>query len=577
MTDFILVSAKRTWLFFILAFACRPVLPQCVSTFPYVEDFENSPAWTAVSVANGDWTWGTPNHTYVIQGAGSGSKCWSVGNLTGAFYNFWQQSYVQSPCLDFSNLHYPHITFKLFYESEFHFDGGNLQYSTNGGATWTNVGTYPEANDCNTKNWYNHNNISYLNNPSWIPVKNGWSGNVQAGGTGWDPANPSAGCLGGNGPGGWITAEHCLNGLGGQTNVLLRFTFAAGYSCNNFDGFAFDSIAITDGVPLAPEFTFSCSGNSFGFSSVNASCPAANAWSWDFGDGSTSSSFDPSHTYASPGTYTVTLTSSGGACNPPGTVTHSLTTLNAEIVSSNDVSCNGGYDGSATVGVSAPGNNFTYSWSPVGGNGPIAVGLPAGNYSVTVTDTAGCSDVATLTITQPPPLAAFTASAFQTDVYNTEIFFFDQSPGAISWSWNFGDLVFSTAQNPVHVYAGAGVYNVVLTVNYANGCSDSIVHEIIINEDFTFYAPNSFTPGGDGVNEIFLPLGVGWETGSFELWIYDRWGQEIFHTNEPALGWDGKSSGGKSVVQEDIYVWRVNVRDGSGKAHEFTGKIAVLK
>jgi gliding motility-associated-like protein len=577
MKIFNFISLRKSFVFFFSA--C--ILPggmycQCVSTFPYVEDFENAPAWTTVSVANGDWAWGTPNHTYAIQSAGSGNKCWSVGNLSGAFYNFWQQSYVVSPCFDFSNLHYPHIKFKLFYESEYHFDGGNLQYSTNGGNTWTNVGTYPEANDCNTQNWYNHNNVTYLNNPSWIGVKNGWSGNIQQGGSGWDPSSPSANCLGGNGPGQWITAEHCLNGLGGQASVLLRFTFAAGYSCNNFDGFAFDSVAISDGVAMSTDFTFSCQGNSFSFSPLNSTCPAANAWTWDFGDGTNSTAQNPSHTYATSGTYTVTLTASGGACNPPGVITHTLSTLNAVITSSTNVTCNGGYDGSAGVTVTPSGGGFTYNWIPFGGNNSFATGFPAGDYSVTVTDAGGCSATASVTITQPAPLAAYTASDFETDVYNTQIFFFDQSPGAIAWSWNFGDSTFSALQNPVHAYTASGIFEVVLTVNYANGCSDSIFHTLKINEDFTFYCPNSFTPDDDGINEIFLPLGLGWDLNSYDLWIYDRWGQKIFHTTNSAEGWNGKTTKGKEVVQQDIYLWRVNLRDERGGNHEYTGKILLI-
>src|ERR1700739_860069 len=94
---------------------------QCITAFPHVDDFETAPTWTAFTAptstwTSSDWAWGHPNHAYVIQSAGSGNNCWCVGKLTGAFYNFWQQSYVQSPCFDFTNLQYPHVKFKLFYD-----------------------------------------------------------------------------------------------------------------------------------------------------------------------------------------------------------------------------------------------------------------------------------------------------------------------------------------------------------------------------------------------------------------------------------------------------------------------------
>ena len=133
---------------------------QCITTFPHVDDFETAPTWTAYTAptstwTSSDWAWGHPNHAYVIQSAGSGQKCWCVGTLTGAFYNFWQQSYVQSPCFDFTNLQYPHVKFKLFYDSEYKYDGGNLQSSIDNGATWQDVGLLNDPADCNTANWYN--------------------------------------------------------------------------------------------------------------------------------------------------------------------------------------------------------------------------------------------------------------------------------------------------------------------------------------------------------------------------------------------------------------------------------------
>ncbi|MBS1634326.1 MAG: gliding motility-associated C-terminal domain-containing protein [Bacteroidetes bacterium] len=396
-------------LYFLLVFIGFTANAQ-ITTYPYVEDFETSPAWTAVSIANSDWAWGTPNHTYVIQSAGSGNKCWSVGGLTGAFYNYWEQSYVVSPVFDFTNLQYPHIRFKLFYDSEYHFDGGNLQYSTNGGTTWTNVGAYNDPVDCNTQNWYNYNSINYLNNPAWIAVKHGWCGNTQAGGTGWDPANPGVNCVGGNGVGHWVTAEHCLTGLAGQPNVLLRFTFGAGFTCNNFDGFAFDSVAISNGIPNSAGFTHSCAvANTVSFTSTYAPCPQTNAWLWNFGDpasgaSNTATTQNATHTYSGPGTYTVTLIAKGGACNPPDTVIQVVQVMSGSVNSHTNVACFGGNNGVASSIAANGAAPYSYTWTPSGGNASVANGLPAGNYTLTIADANNCQVTSTVAITQPPAL-----------------------------------------------------------------------------------------------------------------------------------------------------------------------------
>jgi gliding motility-associated-like protein len=409
-------------LIFIFSFSKTFAQP-CINVFPHVEDFELAPTWTAMTAptssvaASSDWAWGTPNHTYVIQSAGSGNKCWSAGNLTGAFYNYWEQSYVVSPCYDFTNLQYPHIKFKLFYDCEYHFDGGNLQTSINGGATWVDVGTcggtnaapIPEPNDCNTQNWYNYPGINYLDNPAgFVPSKNGWCGNTQAGGVGWDTASPTTNCVGGNGPGHWITAEHCLAGLAGQPNVIFRFTFGSGFTCNNFDGLAFDSVAVSNGIPNSATFTKVCaSPSTINFNATPNACPT-NTYAWDFGDAAsggtnTSASQNPSHTFSGPGSYTVSLIASGGACNPPDTIKQVVNIMSAAVTSFSNASC--GSLGSATVTVTSGLNPVTYTWSPIGGNTSVGTGLTQGNYTVSVADAGSCPVTATVSITQPSSLS----------------------------------------------------------------------------------------------------------------------------------------------------------------------------
>ncbi|HXB39718.1 MAG TPA: PKD domain-containing protein [Bacteroidia bacterium] len=470
---------------FISVFSFGELKAQCVNTFPYVEDFETVPAWTAVSVPNAtcttaDWTWGTPNHTYAIQSAGSGTKCWNVGGLTGAFYKFWEQGYVVSPCFNFTNLQYPHIKFKLFYECEYHFDGGNLQYSLNGGTTWIDVGTcggtnaspVPEPNDCNTHNWYNYPGINYLNNPpGFVTSKHGWSGNTQAGGVGWDPSNPGVNCVGGNGQGHWLTAEHCLTGCGGQPNVLLRFTFGAGYSCNDFDGLSFDSVAVSNGISNSATFTHICaSANTVNFAATPNACPT-NTYAWNFGDvasgaANTSASQNSSHTFSGPGSYTVTLIASGGACNPPDTIKQVVNIMTATVTTFTNVSCNGANNGAATVTTTSALNPVTYTWSPSGGNAATASGLSPGTYTVSVSDAGSCPVKATVNITQPTPIVV---TPTQTNVLCN-----GASNGSASVNVTGGTPAYTYSWTPsggtTSAAAGLSAGNYSVTVTDANNC-----------------------------------------------------------------------------------------------------------
>ena len=372
---------------------------QCtVNSYPYFEDFESGPGIWSNGGTNSSWTYGTPNKP-VITGAASGQNCWTTGGLTGSSYNNSEHSTITSSCFDFSTLNYPFISFQIFWETEKKFDGGNLQSSIDGGVTWVNVGAFGDAVDCNTDNWFNYDPITYLGSPAWITVRHGWSGNIQAN---------SGSCLGGGGSGTWVLAKHCLTGLANQPNVLLRFTFGSGSSCNAYDGLAIDDITISEGAVIQPDFTYTCgAGNAFSFLG-NTPCTAAQSWSWDFGDPSsgsnTSTAINPSHTFSAPGTYTVTATLSGGPCNPPGTISKTVQVIGGNVINIQNPSCPGLSDGSAQANPTNGASPFSFSWSS-GETNSNANQLPGGANSVTITDNNGCTLTLPVQLTDPTPIS----------------------------------------------------------------------------------------------------------------------------------------------------------------------------
>jgi len=203
-----------------------------------------------------------------------------------------------------------------------------------------------------------------------------------------------------------------------------------------------------------------------------------------------------------------------------------------------------------------------------------------GTYNITLTYTTNLGCIKTVNWNNivtvfPYPTAAFTASTFETDIFNTDIDFYNESVGYTSDQWSFGDLSNSTLQNPSHVYAAMGNYPVMLIVQNQKGCVDTVIHEVQIKDVFTFYAPNTFTPNEDNFNETFLPVGTGWDNTRFKMSIYDRWGNLILTTTNPNQGWDGKMKG--MIAQQDIYVWKVELQDIYAKTHSYSGTIAIIK
>ncbi len=445
-----------------------------INTFPYTEDFESGPEWTAGGQAS-DWEWGTPTKP-LIDGPGSGQYSWVVGGLTGASYNDGEQSWLESPCFDLSSLSYPWISFKIFWETERLYDGLGFQYSLDQGATWTNVGTTTATQHCLHNNWFNSNSITGLN---LAQPKQGWSGRV--GGT-------AGNCAGGEGSGEWLTATHCLDMVVGEPSVKFRFVFGAGTICNAYDGIGIDDILIAEAEANTALFTSSCNGSTVEF--LDASTPCPTSWSWDFGDpasgaANTSTQANPVHTYGTPGTYSVRL-AVAGPCNAPDTIVMPITVIGVELqatdpgcagndgsimavvngsngpftllwtngattstingltpgtygvivegtnicpvevsttlqqqgtslvldAATTDVSCNGLTDGTASVTVSSGTAPYNYAWS-TGGAVATEVGLPPGTHTCIVTDATQCTATMEIVIAEPAPLTVLPQSDLQ--------------------------------------------------------------------------------------------------------------------------------------------------------------------
>ncbi len=120
------------------------------------------------------------------------------------------------------------------------------------------------------------------------------------------------------------------------------------------------------------------------------------------------------------------------------------------------------------------------------------------------------------------------------------------------------------------------MYPVTLIETNIYGCTDTITKIVTVVEDFTLYVPNAFTPNGDGHNDIFQPKGMGFKPESYEMQIFDRWGNSIFRTNDVSKGWDGTVKG--STLKDDVYVYRIKcVTSNGGIRKEKTGHVTLIK
>lgn len=187
---------------------------------------------------------------------------------------------------------------------------------------------------------------------------------------------------------------------------------------------------------------------------------------------------------------------------------------------------------------------ISYQWS--NGQNSAAVYLGAGTYTLEVVDSLGCQANQEVTVIESAPTAEITSSVVQA-FSNSPIQLQSTSTAGLfpitSWNWSFGDGSFSVLESPIQNYTQAGNYTVTLVVTDEFGCADTASYVISFDPDFVFYIPNSFTPDGDGINQTFLPVfSGGIDAANYQMLIFNRWGEIIFESQDPKVGWDATFS-----------------------------------
>jgi len=99
------------------------------------------------------------------------------------------------------------------------------------------------------------------------------------------------------------------------------------------------------------------------------------------------------------------------------------------------------------------------------------------------------------------------------------------------------------------------------------------------NKESVIYMPNAFTPNGDGLNDVFLPqTAENITVKEYKLSIYDRSGKLVFYSEEVLKGWDGRSQdNGAEITKEDVYMWRIEMKNAKGEKEHLMGSITLLR
>jgi gliding motility-associated-like protein len=208
----------------------------------------------------------------------------------------------------------------------------------------------------------------------------------------------------------------------------------------------------------------------------------------------------------------------------------------------------------------------------------------SGSFDVTLTTSLnGCVVTETLTNyiqVDDYPIADFGSSVIIFSEQNQPVQFENNSIGASSYIWEFGDGGTSTDDAPSHIFLNTEDGEIiVLTAISLHGCTDTAMLEIPFDPGLIFYIPNSFTPDGDMNNQTFTPvISSGIDIYHYTLYIYNRWGELIFESNDTSIGWDGSYGPSGIHCQSGTYTYQIVVKlPNIDQRKSYTGTVNLIR
>ncbi len=368
-----------------------------------------------------------------------------------------------------------------------------------------------------------------------------------------------------------FSPSHVFNNTG---NYTVRLITTNPSSCNKADT-AYLTIKVASNK-ITPAFSYVLPDSCAPYIAIftdSSKGTSATVYTWNFGDGTTyTGATPPAHTYASAGTYTVTLsTNDTTACNALDTVSKTFKFNGIKVAAgftSNDTACVNTEVSFGTTAANATIINYYF------GNGQSVTGnalntlyqfQDTGLYTITqvVINSASCNGTDTFKkniYIINSPVADFSASPV-IPVTNSPVTFTNLSTGAVRYAWDFGDNTGSTDVNPSHMYKRTGQYSACLTAYNRLSCPSKICKATSADIQPLADLPTAFSPNGDGANDILYVRGAAIQT--MDLMIFNRWGQLVFETTSQDKGWNGTYNGKPQEMDAYAYVLRVTFIDGT--------------
>ncbi len=180
----------------------------------------------------------------------------------------------------------------------------------------------------------------------------------------------------------------------------------------------------------------------------------------------------------------------------------------------------------------------------------------------------------------PFPVGGMYFNPTPATIYDPVVTGFGQgTPDVISYEWFAPDAIpsYSNEMTPVFRYPAEEMnHDVMLVVSTANECRDTVTSVVRIIEGAQFFAPNAFSPDGDEFNQTWKLYVNGIDIFTFNVQIFNRWGEVVFESNNHDFQWDGTYKG--RPVPEGTYIWKAQFKDAEFDVkYDRTGHVTIIR
>ena len=269
--------------------------------------------------------------------------------------------------------------------------------------------------------------------------------------------------------------------------------------------------------------------------------------------------------------YYLTVSANSAGCTATDSVT--ITVLPQIHVTVNPISAELCLGESITVTASG---GLTYLWNGGSTDSVITIS-PTSNTVLNVTGFDGCgSDTAnSIILVHPLPDPAFNTHPISLANIDFPVLCYGATNDSLTYSW-FANNIAGSGSPASYSFSEPGTYIISLTVTNKWGCVDSSSQLMTIKDnDVNIWVPNAFSPDFNNRNDVFKPI-CERELESYELHIFDKWGEQVFFTTDIEKGWDGTFKG--QISNPSTYVWIIYYKTyGLYLKHKLTGKVTLIR